>query len=91
MNKLTVQECRDILGASALDRTDEQVQRLRDSLTEIASMMYDEVARQAQLDPENVRWTGYAAENPSDACPAGEDDGFHDGPNLLNFDDERVQ
>ena len=93
MNKFTVQECRDILGGAAAGRSDEQVERLRDSLTEIASMMYDEVARQAENEPESVRWAAYAYENPSDAWPSNvNDDAFPDGgPNLLNVEDERVQ
>lgn len=93
MPRLTVEECRTILGASALGHSDEQIQRLRDSLEHVASMMYDEVARQAQHDPESMRWIAYASENPSDACPTVvNDDAFPDGgPNLLNFEDERVQ
>lgn len=93
MSKLTVQECRKILGRSATGHSDEQVERLRDSLEDIASLMYDHIAQQAQEDPESVRWLAYGFENPEDAdCPNIPDDAFpEDGPNLLDFDDETIQ
>jgi hypothetical protein len=93
MNKLTVEECRALLGESASGHSDEKVERLRDSLENIASVMYDEIAQHAQNDPEKVRWFAYAFENPEDACCSDiPDEAFpDDGPNTLDISDEQVQ
>lgn len=92
-NRLSVQECRTLLGESASGHSDEQIERLRNSLECLAEQMYDEIVRQARRDPEGVRWFAYGFENPEGAdCPDIPDDAFpDDGPNLLDFDDETIQ
>jgi hypothetical protein len=93
MSRLTIEECRTILGTSAAGHTDEQIEQLRNSLEHLAAMMYDEVVRQEKADPEGLRWMAYAFENPDDADGSGiPDDAFPtDGPNTLDFEDETIQ
>lgn len=92
-NHLSVQECRTLLGGSAAGHSDEQIERLRDSLECLAEHMYDEIVRQAREAPESVRWLAYGFENPEDADRLDlPDDAFPDGgPNLLDFDDGTIQ
>lgn len=91
MAHISIEECRSILGAEADGHSDEQIGRLRDSLESAATVMYDEIVKHAQIDPESVRWYAYAFENPETAN--GEDipdEAFpYDGPNLLDFPEEQ--
>jgi len=64
---MTVQECRDILGPSVADKSDEQVAKMLDDLEQLAVIMYDDVMRVARKDIEAVFWSVYAMENPKDA------------------------
>jgi hypothetical protein len=92
MPYISVEECRTVLGEAAADRSDEQIEHLRDSLEGLAFLMYDEIAQQAFMDPEGVRWDAYAFEHPDEASSSETpDDAFpSDGPNLLEIPDEEV-
>jgi hypothetical protein len=89
MPYISIAECRTILGADAESRSNEEIERLRDSLEHAAVLMYDEIARQTKADPESVRWAVYAFDHPEDACgPELPEDAFSlDGPNLFEFSD----
>lgn len=86
MPRISVEECRAILGSEADGYPDERIERLRDALEAVAEVMYDEIKRQAQSDPEAVRWASYAFENPEDAFAPDVDDAdvFDDGVNTLS-------
>lgn len=86
MARISVEECRRILGSEAEGYSDERIERLRDALEGVAEVMYDEIKRQAQSDPEAVRWASYAFENPEDAFAPDLDDAelFDDGANTLS-------
>lgn len=79
------------MGQEAEGHSDEQITRLRDSLENAANVMYDEIVRQAQIDPESVRWTAYTFENPDEAaCQDTPDESIPlDGPNKLDFPEEQ--
>jgi len=93
MSRLTIEECRAILGASAAGHTDDQIEQLRNSLEDIAGVMYDKIVADANKDLDRVRWAAYAFENPDDAFGSDiPDDEFPTGgPNLLDFEDETIQ
>lgn len=65
---MTVQECRDILGPSVADKSDDQIAKMLDDLECLAATMYDDLMNRARIDIEDVRWTAYAVQNPEDAC-----------------------
>lgn len=68
VQSMTVQECRDILGASVAGKSDDQIAKMLDDLECLAATMYDDLMNRARADIEAVRWTAYAMENPEDAC-----------------------
>lgn len=65
---MTVQECREILGASVAHKSDDQIAAMLDDLEHLAAILFEDVTRQAKADLEAVRWTAYAMEHPEDAC-----------------------
>jgi len=65
---MTVQECREILGASVAHKSDDQIAAMLDDLEQLAAILYDDVTKQAQADLEAVRWMAYGVEHPEDAC-----------------------
>jgi hypothetical protein len=89
MASMTVDECRTVLGADAVGLSDDALERLRDAMEAAAVVMYDEIARKAQTDPEALRWLSYASESPEDAYAAdGSDEDYEMGEsNLMNFTD----
>jgi hypothetical protein len=40
---ISVERCREILGADAVGKTDEQLERVRDSIAVLANYLYDQV------------------------------------------------
>lgn len=44
---MTVQECRDILGESVTDKSDEQIARMLDNLEHLAAILYEDVTNTA--------------------------------------------
>ena len=62
--KLTAAECRAILGDTAANKSDAEIEALRDELERVAGEMYSEVMRE---QTERVRWAAYAQDNPEDA------------------------
>ncbi len=93
MTYISVEECRTVLGEAAANRSDEQIEHLRDSLERLAFLMYDEIVQKAHIDAESVRWDAYGFENPDEASAADfPDEAFpSDGPNLLEIPDDEVQ
>ena len=61
-DKLSIDECRHLLGNSACELTDEQVQKLRDALERVADSFYEEIARRAQTDTgvDAIRWAAFS-------------------------------
>ncbi len=68
---VSIEECRQILGASAEGKTDEQIERLRDELVVVANDMYDHLVRQTAVSQEDVDAAavdlpGFPASTPED-------------------------
>lgn len=63
---LSVAKCREILGVEAEGKTDEQLERVRDSIAVLANHLYDQVQADWKVDPESVRWLAYAREHPEE-------------------------
>lgn len=57
---LTVQECRDILGVEAEGKTNDQIERLRDSIAALANTMYDQIQTEWKANPDRVLWNADA-------------------------------
>lgn len=55
-SKLSIANCRKLLGTSAKDKSDEEVGRLRDGLYQMADAMFDRI--QAE-DPNDIRWESW--------------------------------
>jgi hypothetical protein len=53
-DKVGIEECRRILGASAESKTDEQIEKLRDELGMLANEMYDSLTQHAAVDRESI-------------------------------------
>jgi hypothetical protein len=58
--KLTVEECRQLLGADAEGWPDEKIERLRNRLEALAHELYPVIGQRAAKDLESVRWAAYA-------------------------------
>jgi hypothetical protein len=68
---LSVTQCREILGAEADGKSDEQIEKLHDSIAALANSLYDQVQAEWKANPESVRWAAYSHEN-------GEESDTHD-------------
>jgi hypothetical protein len=54
MPKLTVDQCRKLLGDAANGKTDEQIERLRDELSTVANQMYDHLQAKVRVEREAI-------------------------------------
>jgi hypothetical protein len=52
--KVSIEECRRILGSSADGKTDAQIEVLRDELTVIANQMFDHLQSKVRVDRELI-------------------------------------
>jgi hypothetical protein len=59
---ISIDRVRELMGADAEGATDEQLGRLRDSLTAAASQFYEDIQVQWRDDPDSVRWFAYVQE-----------------------------
>lgn len=53
---ISIERVRELLGAEAEGKTDEQIAQLRDSLSGAAERYYDTIQEQWRRDPDVVRW-----------------------------------
>ena len=53
-NTVSVEKCRELLGASADGKTDEEIEKLRDQLGVLANEMYDSLNQRAAVDRESI-------------------------------------
>ncbi len=56
---LPIGRCRELLGAEAEGKTDEQLQGLLEDLSRASAAFYDEIQAAWKRDPESVRWAVY--------------------------------
>ena len=63
---LSVAQCREILGTDAVGKSDEQLERVRDSIAVLANHLYDQIQSDWKADPESVRWLSYAQDHPEE-------------------------
>lgn len=63
---LSVEKCREILGVEANGKTDEQIEKLHDSIAVLADQLYDQVQKDWKTNPESVRWLSYAQDHPEE-------------------------
>ena len=56
MNKMSIEECRKILGASADALKDAQIEALRDDYERIADVLFDQIVEQGREGLEAARW-----------------------------------
>jgi hypothetical protein len=59
-DKLTVEECKVLLGADAEGWPDEKIERLRDRLEGLANELYGEIGKRAAEDLPGLREAAYA-------------------------------
>ena len=60
---IPIQRVRALLGPEAEGKTDEQLHRLAESLSDAARSFYDEVQSAWKRDPESVRWFVHAQQS----------------------------
>lgn len=51
----TIEKCRSILGKAADGMTDEQIERERDHLAQLANLLFDQFAVESKRDPEAMK------------------------------------
>jgi len=56
---MTIQECRETLGASAEGMTDAEIETMRDDLTRMADVLYEQLKERASKDTEAVHWAAH--------------------------------
>lgn len=59
-DKLTVEECKALLGADAEGWPDDKIERLRDRLEALAIELYSEIGQRAAEDLPGLREAAYA-------------------------------
>jgi hypothetical protein len=59
---VSIERIRELLGQDENGATDEQLAKLRDGLTSVASLLFDDIREKWKEDPEIVRWLSHAAE-----------------------------
>jgi hypothetical protein len=61
MPSLTLDECKEALGPSAANYSDEQLEQLRQRLEQVAGTLYDEIASRASSDSgvEQIHWGAF--------------------------------
>jgi hypothetical protein len=59
-DKVTLEECKRILGSDADGWADDKIERLRDRLEALAHELYGEIGQRAAKDLEGLRWAAYA-------------------------------
>jgi hypothetical protein len=78
LEKLTLEECRRIMGADAEGWPDEKIERLRDRLEALAHELYGEIGQRAAENLEDVRWAAYLHRNGFDESDIIVDSDFDD-------------
>jgi hypothetical protein len=58
-DRLTIEECRQLLGAECEGWTDTKVERLRDRLEVLARELYPVIGQRAAEDLEGLKWIAY--------------------------------
>ena len=62
MPKVSVDECRTILGATGEGMTDAQIEAMRDELERTADVLYDQMVELGPNGLEAARWATYFRE-----------------------------
>jgi hypothetical protein len=60
--KVSVDECRAILGASADTMTDAEIERMRDELERTADVLFDQMVEGGREGLEAARWDSHFRE-----------------------------
>jgi hypothetical protein len=60
--KMTVEQCREILGDTAARLTDAEVEAERDHTEALAHAVFDQFTAEMKRDPEGMRWLLHAHE-----------------------------
>ncbi len=61
-DKLTVSQCRELLGKVGEDMTDAQIEAERDHMEQLANVVYDQFKAEMKRNPERMRWLLHAHE-----------------------------
>lgn len=52
--RLSIQECRTLLGDAAIGKTDEQIEVFRDELVNVANQMYDHLQGKVRVERDAI-------------------------------------
>lgn len=77
-DKLSVEDCRRIMGADAEGWPDEKIERLRDRLEALAEELYPVIGQRAAEKLEDIRWAAYVHQNGLDETDLIVDPDFAD-------------
>ncbi|HMH13272.1 MAG TPA: hypothetical protein VK578_09205 [Edaphobacter sp.] len=61
-SKMTVEQCREILGIAAAHMTDAEVEAEREHTEALAHAIFDQFTAKMKRDPEGMRWLLHAHE-----------------------------
>jgi hypothetical protein len=61
-SKVSIEECRKLLGSAAESMTDTQVEAERDQMVALAHILFDQFTEEMKRDPERMRWLMHAHE-----------------------------
>lgn len=61
-DKVSIEECRKLLGSAAESMTDAQVESERDQMVALAHIVFDQFTEEGKRDPERMRWLLHAHE-----------------------------
>ena len=75
-DKLTVEQCRELLGPDGEDWPDDKIERLRDRLEALAEELYPVIGQRAAEDLEGLRWASYLHRNGLDHTDITQDPDF---------------
>jgi hypothetical protein len=92
-DKLTLEECKQLLGQDGEGWSDEKIERLRDRLEALAHELFGEIGQRAAENLEDVRWAAYLHRNGFDESDIVVDPVFDDenGDDTGEDDTCRVQ